>query len=130
MAKHNEIGLLGEAVAVEYLEKKGFSVKDKNYRKFYGEIDIVSKDSFGVLHFVEVKTVSRAIEEFDVPYETYRPEENVHPQKIKRLLRVIEEYLVSHEIDSEWQFDVIVVYLDTEKKMAKVKHLKDIILGS
>lgn len=130
MAKHNEIGTIGEGIAREFLESKGYFIKDKNYRRKYGEIDIVALDSKRVWCFIEVKSVSHEMGERGVPYETYRPEENVHPQKVKRLLRVIEEYLVSHEIDGEWQFDVLAVHLDTEKKTAKVRHLRDIILGS
>ncbi|MES2014819.1 MAG: YraN family protein [Patescibacteria group bacterium] len=132
MAKHNEVGALGEKVAGEFFERKGFKVISRNYRKPYGEIDLVIEKSNKIC-FVEVKTVSWETgkdREFGVSHETHRPEDNVHPMKIKRLLRVIEAYLVSHEIDSEWQFDIVAVYLDQKTKIAKVRHLENIILGS
>ncbi len=128
MAIHNELGVIGERIAEEFILKKGFRLILRNYRKPYGEIDLIVLKNDD-LRFVEVKSVSWETGPA-VPYETYRPEENVHPMKVKRLLRVIEAYLVSHEIDADWQFDVICVYIDTGKRIAKVRHLENIILGS
>ena len=130
MAKHNEIGALGEEIAANFLKKKGLKILQMNYWKPYGEIDIVAREN-DLIRFVEVKTVSYETdgkEDTSVSHGTYRPEENVHPQKIKRLSRVIESYIISHETE-EWQFDVIAVYLDTKNKKAKVKWLRNVILG-
>ena len=127
MAKHNEIGKIGEDIACDFLVSKGLKIVDRNFRRPYGEIDIVARETSGKYRFIEVKSVS---------YETgrgmgaYRPEENVHPQKVKRLLKVIETYIVLKNIDHEWQFDVAVVSVDQKSKTAKVKYLEDIILGS
>ena len=131
MAIHNEIGKIGEDIASKFLQKKRQKVICRNYWKPYGEIDIVSCENNN-LHFVEVKTVSCEIGgkgDPSVSHETYRPEENVHPQKLKKLSRVIQNYLISHETGNNWQFDVIAVYLDTKNKKAKVKYLEDIIIG-
>ena len=58
-----KIGNLGEDIGCKFLVKRGFSIKDRNYRKKWGEIDIVvEKDA--VLHFIEVKTVSRLRQDF------------------------------------------------------------------
>ena len=43
MAKHNEIGATGEIVAAEFLESKGHKILDRNFRRPYGEIVIVSR---------------------------------------------------------------------------------------
>lgn len=133
MAKHNEVGKIGEDVAKEFLLGKGFLFVSANYRKPYGEIDLIFKDISNKLVFVEVKTVSwetPAPGSSAVSHETPRPEENIHPQKIQRLKRVIQTYLVSHEMVGDWQFDVIAVFLDQKNKTAKIRHLKNIILGS
>lgn len=133
MAKHNEVGRIGEGIAKEFLIGKGFIFVSANYRKVYGEIDLIFKDISNKLVFVEVKTVSwetPTIGNSSVSHETPRPEENIHPQKIQRLKRVIQTYLVSHEIVGDWQFDVIAVFLDQKNKTAKIRHLKDVILGS
>ena len=125
------IGALGEDIASRYLENKGFSIVTRNYRKKFGEIDIVTKKKEKI-HFVEVKTVSREADAV-VTQETpdgFRAEDNVHDWKLKRLSRAIRVYLSENKIpdESEWQFDVITVMLDTKSKIAKVRFLEDIIL--
>ena len=122
-------GEVGEGVAAKFLMKQGFSILDRNYTKKWGEIDIVAeKDS--KLYFVEVKSVVRNLE--SVTHETtdeYRPEDNMHPWKLKRLSRAIQTYILSKKFDDrEWQVDLLVVFLDLETKKAKVKVVKDIIL--
>ena len=123
-SKHKKkIGALGENMACKFLMKQGFKVLDRNYSKKWGEIDIVAeKDK--IFRFIEVKTV--------VSRETnkYRPEENVHYQKLKRLSRVIQTYFldkkVSHE--TEWQIDVVAVFLDLENKKARYRFTENIIM--
>lgn len=126
MATHNEIGALGEDIATNFLKQKGLQIVTRNYRKKYGEIDIVAREN-DLVRFVEVKAVSYETEG-GVPYGTHRPEENVHPQKIKRLQRVVQAYLISHETE-RWVFDVVCVYINRQKRTAKVKWLKDIVLS-
>ena len=60
-----KIGDYGEGLACKFLRKKGLKIKNRNYLKKWGEIDIVAikKKRFlsrqiEKLHFVEVKTVS------------------------------------------------------------------------
>ncbi len=123
MARHNVIGKEGEDVATEYLRENGWEIVERNYRRNYGEIDIVARETGGKLVFVEVKTVS---------YETpgYRPEENIHPQKLRRLSRTIESYILSHRIDGDWRFDVIAVFLNPATRQAKIRHTEDVIIGA
>ena len=125
-----KIGEIGENMAVKFLVKHGFSILDRNYTKKWGEIDIVAKKD-DRLYFVEVKSVSREILP-DVTRETsdYRPEENMHPWKMKRMSRTIQTYLLSKKIPDalEWQVDLFVVYLDLKNKKARIKVVSDIIL--
>lgn len=130
MAKHNEIGAIGEVVAGEFLESKGHKILDRNFRRPYGEIDIVSRGTSGKVHFVEVKSVSHGTASNAGVGEYFRPEENVHPKKMERLMRVIQAYLLQKNVESEWQFDVIAVYLDEQTKTAKVRYLENVVLGS
>lgn len=131
MAKHNKIGAIGEELASRFLMKHGFSVIEMNYWKKWGEIDVVASKK-GILHFVEVKTVSRALSNDSVSDETtdsHRPEDNIHPGKLKRLSRTIQSYLLEKGIDDDdWQFDVITVLLDMDNKKAKINFLEDIVL--
>ena len=130
MAKHNEIGQIGEEIACKFLMKHGFKVICRNYRKKYGEIDIIVEKQ-GKIHFIEVKSVS--CESLDsVSYEKggFRPEDNVHPQKIKRLSRVIQTYLLEMDVsdETEWQFDLVCVFVSMSKRLGRVKYLEDIVL--
>ncbi len=122
-------GDLGETITCTFLMKQGFSIVEQNYLKKYGEIDIIAlKDE--IYHFIEVKTVS--CESFpDVNHETdgYRPEDNVHAWKLKKLSKTIQAYILDKKIfEYEWQFDVALVYLNTVKRVARVNLLEDIIL--
>jgi putative endonuclease len=122
------IGMLGEDTACKFLMKHGYKILQRNYWKKWGEIDIIAKYN-GIVHFVEVKSVS--CENLDiVTHETddYNPEENVHPWKLKRLSRVIQTYLNDKDIDDDWQFDVLSVFLDLNKKEARVRFMENIVI--
>jgi putative endonuclease len=131
MAKHNETGATGENIATKYVEDKGFSVIDRNYRKKWGELDIISQKD-GILHFIEVKTVSRKSYggKFEQEINNYRPEDNMHPWKLQRLRRAIQTYLLEkyRSKEPEWQFDLACVFLDQERRVAKVRFMENIIL--
>ena len=48
------VGAEKETLAVEYLEKKGYFIIEKNYRVRQGEIDLIARDGTCIV-FVEVK---------------------------------------------------------------------------
>ena len=122
--KHKKkIGALGENMAFRFFVEHGFRILDRNYSKKWGEIDIVAeKDK--IFRFIEVKSI--------VSYETnrYRPEENVHYQKLKRLSRVIQTYLLDKKVsyETEWQIDIMAVFLDLENKKARFRFTENIII--
>ena len=129
-----KIGALGEEIATKYLKNKGFSIIDRNYLKKCGEIDIVAQKG-KILHFIEVKSVScenSSRFEGNVSRETgeYRPEDNIHAAKLKRLARTIELYLLEKFKDNEpeWQFDAITVKLKLETKQAEIEFIENLIL--
>jgi putative endonuclease len=128
--KNKEIGRIGEDVSVEFLMKRGFSLVIRNYLKKWGEIDIIVEKE-GIIHFVEVKTVTRESLPISVIHETssYEPEDNLHPRKLKRISKVIRSYIAEQGIaDSKWQFDVLTVFLNMETRRAKVKFMEDVII--
>ena len=121
---NREKGDMGESIACFYLEKHGFFIQERNYLKKYGEIDIIAvKD--GILHFIEVKSVIDKGNDV-----SYRPEENVHNLKQRRLRRVIQVYLNErrYSIDAEFKFHVVTVITNNMTGKSKVKMLNDIIL--
>ena len=114
-----KLGDIGENIACEFLVKRGFRVIDRNYLRKWGEIDIIAeKDE--ILRFVEVKTVSRATQ--------IKPEENVHPGKLRRIARACQTYLLERRIDKDWQIDVVTVRLDMKNHLAKCELIENIIL--
>lgn len=124
------IGRIGEDTACKFLMKRGFSIIERNYWKKWGEIDIIAQKA-KKLHFVEVKTVTREnlAEEVTREIDSYQPEENVHPAKLKRLGRTIQTYLLEKDLeDGEWQFDVLAVFLDVKNKQARVRFTEDVVL--
>jgi len=128
-----QVGKLGEDLACRFLVKNGYEILERNYLQKCGEIDIITKKA-NILHFVEVKSVSRENIN-DVSDREYRPEDNLHPWKLERLSKTIQVYLTSKEIslasqanETEWQFDVITVYIDIKNKVSRVNFLKNIVL--
>lgn len=111
-------GDLGEDIACKFLMKQGFDILDRNYSRKWGELDIIAKKS-NQIHFIEVKTVSHV---------TFRPEENMHPWKLRRLSRIIQTYMLHKKLDCEWQLDLITVKLDKDKRQARVELIDNIIL--
>ena len=130
-SEKQKIGKIGENIACKFLMKHNFLVLDTNYTKKWGELDIVAEKD-GILHFVEVKSVTRGTltHADNETRPTYRAEENMHPWKIKRMIRIIQTYLLSKKIDSgtKWQVDLLVVYLDLKNKKARIKVVNNIIL--
>jgi putative endonuclease len=129
-SEKQKIGKLGEDVAVKFLMKHGYSVLERNYTKKWGEIDVVAQKG-GMIYFIEVKSVScKILPELkgENPFAK-RPEENMHPWKLKRLSRTIQTYLIHKRIgNTPWQFDLLLVYLDLKNRKARVKVVENVIL--
>lgn len=122
MLKKDSVGRLGEDLACRFLEKKGFLVLERNYRKPWGEIDIIASKG-GVLTFIEVKAVSYE------GREGYRPEENVYKGKLKRLSRIVETYLSHRAYEKEWRFAVVAIDIEAKTKTARIRFLDDALEG-
>lgn len=92
-------GRKGENYAVNLLQKNGYKVVERNFRKPWGEIDIIAIRN-GVLIFVEVK--ARKTDKFGFP------EEAVTPRKIGKIKRVGELYMQLHpELPRKARVDVV-----------------------
>ena len=115
------IGKLGEDIAAKYLVEHGYRILERNYRKPWGEIDIVGKKS-GILTFFEVKTQKAGFE--------WRPEENVGWHKKRQLKRIITTYLKESQMYGiEWQIDILAIELDFQTKNTCVEHIPNILLN-
>ncbi len=117
-----QIGNIGEKLAVRFLKNKGFDIIETNYRRKWGEIDIIAEKN-NILHFVEVKAT--------VSLETsgYRPEENIRLWKKQRMSRAIRTYLMDKKISDKKEFliDVLALNMDFSKKRAKIRWVQNVI---
>lgn len=137
MAEHIKIGRIGEDIVVKHLVKQKFKILDRNYRKKWGEIDIIAEKN-KIIHFIEVKTVSYETlpDQTEKYYNQYQPEENVHFFKRKRLGRAIQTYLaeknVSYETTAneelEFQIDIAAVFLTKSTNENAIRITENVIL--
>lgn len=117
MATHNELGEIGEAMAVDFLLKKNYQIVTRNWRFLKAEIDIIAEtEEFLVI--VEVKTRSS---------DYYgNPEEFISPKKIKLLVTAANEYLISNDLQKEVRFDIISILHNSKK--TEILHLENAFL--
>lgn len=104
----NPTAKLGEDKACEYLKKLGFKIIERNFRKGYGEIDIVAIDESEkekVLAFIEVKT--RTSNQFGTPLEA------ITYWKLKTLIKTAQYYKMTHRnLPESLRIDAIAVILN------------------
>jgi len=119
-------GEIGENYACSFLEKEGFVIIERNYRKKWGEIDIIAQKD-GITHFFEVKSLRVAsLGSVDM---VYRPEENVHGLKVRNIRRMIETYLFDKGVtEQDFSFHVLCVFVEMGTGEVRVKWIKDVIL--
>jgi putative endonuclease len=98
--RSREKGSLGENLAVQFLQNRGFSIVERNfYAKKFGEIDVIAiKD--GTLHFIEVKSTMR----------NFEPIYNLTSKKLKKIIDSANYYIDLKNIDMPFCISSIVVY--------------------
>ena len=114
----NEIGALGEQIAVEYLCGLGLRFLQRNWRCRYGELDVIAADADGTVVFVEVKT--RTGDGFG------GVEHAVTPEKVRRIRRLAGLWLAAQ--DCGWRqirIDVIGVRIG-RRRTPEVLHLQGV----
>jgi putative endonuclease len=114
MASHNELGKLGEDLAVEYLKKNGYTILNTNWTFQKAEIDIIAQIE-NTLAIVEVKT--RSSLEFGLPQDF------VKPKKIQLLVKAVDAYVTEKDLDIDVRFDIIAIC--KEGKSFAIEHLID-----
>jgi putative endonuclease len=93
-------GRAAEAAAVRWLEAQGYQILERNTVNRAGEIDLIARDSGGVLCFVEVK--ARAGARFGPAIAA------VGPAKRRRLSRAAALHLATHGLHlTPCRFDVL-----------------------
>lgn len=112
MLSKKEKGDIAEEKALDFLEKKGFTLWQKNYRYKKGEIDlIVSKDN--LLVFVEVRSLASVAFGF--------PEQTISTKKKQLLLQTAEQFIIEHNWLKNIRFDIIAINKEN------IEHFEDAI---
>jgi putative endonuclease len=124
-------GDVGEGVAAAYLEQHEFEIICRNYRKKWGEIDIVASRGEEI-HFIEVKaTVVKTLKDVGRYRKNgYLPEERVNNHKMQQLRRIIETFLMEF---SKWHHativvDIAAVYLGQAEQKGRVFLIENVML--
>ena len=114
----NPTARLGEKIASDYLRKQGFKIIERNFRKGYGEIDIIAIDK-DTLVFIEVKT--RKSNKFGTPLE------QISFYKIKALEKTALFYAKLHpELPQALRIDAVSVVLDSFGNVVNIELVKNI----
>jgi putative endonuclease len=123
MNKKIEIGKIGEDLACIYLINKGYQILERNYKKKFGEIDIIVETFDKILVFIEVKTLRRSGAHFS-------PEDNFTTHKINRVKRMAEFFVAEHpsRINEElgWRIDLIAIEIFETGSPFSLRHYENI----
>ncbi|MBU4304490.1 MAG: YraN family protein [Candidatus Omnitrophica bacterium] len=112
-----ELGAIGEKLAVDYLKKHGYRIVEQNYRTKLGEIDIIAQEG-SYLCFVEVKTRKNASKGW--------PEEAIGREKIRKISQNALCYLKQKNISGDkMRFDVVAVVVSEVFIAARISLIKD-----
>ena len=114
MADHNDLGKLGEELAVDFLQQNGYEILETNWVFQKAEIDIIAQKN-NILAVVEVKT--RSSIEFGLPQDF------VKPKKIQLLVKAVNEYVIANDLDVEVRFDIIAIHKDA--KDFSIEHIEE-----
>ena len=114
MAEHNELGKFGEELAVKFLQQNGYDILETNWIFQKAEIDIIAQKN-RTLAVIEVKTRSSIA--FGLPQDF------VKPKKIQLLVKAVNEYIVSNDLDVDVRFDIIAI--NKEDNTYKIEHFED-----
>lgn len=115
MATHNDLGKIGEEIAVQYFLRNGYKILRRNFFFDKAEIDIIAQKEVDTIVMVEVKTRNSSF--------FGDPQEFVTKNKIKLLVKAANEYIVSNELNVEVRFDIIAVLKN--QKVEKLEHFEN-----
>ena len=101
----------GEDLAAAFLQRKGYTIIERNYYFGHGELDMIARDG-DVLVFVEVKTRKSA---------SYGPAEySITYGKQKQLYHIAQGYMFERKINNvPCRFDVVIVEFERGKPVFK-----------
>ncbi len=117
--ERRDTGILGEKIASQFLRKRGYRIKEANYRCPEGEVDLVAEHK-DCLVFVEVRTKR------SLAFGT--PEESITASKKERLKKVAAYYQQTHDaLPQQCRIDVVAIELDRKGRPSRVELIENAI---
>jgi len=115
----DEVAKLGEELARKFLKKRGYRIRETNFRCRAGEIDIVAHQK-DYLVFVEVRTKSSS--------DFGTPEESITQRKQEKLVALALGYINAHQdLPPLWRIDVVAVEVDQGGKAKRIELIQNAI---
>ena len=115
------LGNVGEEIAARELTRRGYAVRERNWRCPEGELDMVAVQG-ETLVFVEVRT--RRGDRFGTP------EESITLAKRAHLIAAAQAYLLAHSLqDHDWRIDVVAVEMSAQGQLQRVDVIENAIEG-
>ncbi len=112
-------GKAGERYVCEYLEKRGCVICESNYRKRYGEIDIIAENEARLI-FVEVKTRTK--------HSMVSGFESITPSKVKKIVKTAAAYLAERPTKKQIRFDCAQVIVEEKTNaLIRIDYIKNAV---
>ena len=118
-ARRLSLGHLGESIAAAFLEKKGYTILERNWRTPYGEIDLIAMEN-DVIAFVEVKTRASS--------SLGPPEISITPRKVEHMRNAAEYFIQQHpELINDWRIDAVTIQMQANHAPPLIDHFENVI---
>lgn len=111
---HKQLGAKGEELAIGLLKSKAHRILDVNYRWNRGELDIISLNNDRLV-ITEVKTRNSTA--------LGSPVLSISKKKQNQIIKISNQYAISHGRTEEIRFDVILIILNS--KGVNFNHIQD-----
>ncbi len=116
-----QLGDVGEEIAARELIRRGYTVRERNWRCPEGELDIIAEQGEALV-FVEVRT--RRGDRFGTP------EESITLAKRAHLTAAAQAYLQAQSLqDRDWRIDVVAVEMSGRGQLQRVDVIENAIEG-
>jgi len=116
-----QLGDVGEEIAARELIRRGYTVRERNWRCPEGELDIIAEQGESLV-FVEVR--ARRGDRFGTP------EESITLAKRAHLIAAAQAYLQAQSLqDRDWRIDVVAVAMSDRGQLQRVDVIENAIEG-